>query len=889
MNEMIARLATALTNRYRVERELGQGGMATVYLATDLRHDRQVAIKVLHEDLGATLGPERFLAEIKTTAKLQHPHILTLLDSGSTAEGQPGGLLYYVMPYVDGESLRDRLDREKQLPIDDAVRIAREIADALGAAHALGIVHRDIKPENILLQSGHALVADFGIALAVQQSGGARMTQTGLSLGTPQYMAPEQAMGEKAVDARADIYALGAVTYEMLVGEPPFTGATVQAIVAKVLSSEPEPPTTMRKTIPAHIEDAVLTALAKLPADRFASASAFASALGGGGSTVNSGARAQSARPGRRSIAEQGRAWAIAGVTLGLFAGVALGYVAWSRDAVGGNGATAVRRAYLLQPPSEVLKEGTTDFALAPDGESFVYVGPGEQAGTTQLWRKRRSELHASRIPGTAGANAPFFSPDGGSIAYYTPAGLVKLSLAGGAPVTIGAGLFGGEGHGTWLDDGTIVAPNLLDLAMVRSEGGTVQLLAPNAAFAGYNPIYVEPLPDSRGVVVQTCPSACPRASIYAVDIKTKAVKFIVEGRHPVYLPSGHLAYVGVTGALLLAPFDPKTLSITGEAVPVSERVSQLSVSRNGTLLYRESEPGEAYRAVWVDRAGHATVIDTTWLAHISSFSISPDRRRVAVSVVVDGAQHVYLKDLPNGPLSKFTGGPLNHFRPVWSSDGKTLWFVRGDKTFDIVEKNIDGSGDIRPVRVLGHQAVEVATSSDGAWLVLRTGGADTTRSVFIQRRGTDSLPRRVALSPGNRLGLTVSPDSRFIAFQSPVSGKPEVYVTPFPDMGKAQWQISLSGGVEPRWSADGKDLYYVTLKDELMVAHLALGAAVSVQSTAKIMDVVQYQRDAGFHVYEPDLNGQRFLMIRRETYPGELVIVDNWFSELKDKLKAKR
>ncbi|HTI04226.1 MAG TPA: serine/threonine-protein kinase, partial [Gemmatimonadales bacterium] len=198
-------MTTALAERYRVERELGAGGMATVYLAHDLRHDRSVAIKVLHPELGAALGGERFLSEIKTTARLQHPHILPLLDSGDA-----GGLLYYVMPYVPGETLRARLERERQLPIDDALRIAREVADALGAAHALGIVHRDIKPENILLQGGHALVADFGIALAVQQAGGPRMTQTGLSLGTPQYMSPEQAMGERTIDARADIYALGA-------------------------------------------------------------------------------------------------------------------------------------------------------------------------------------------------------------------------------------------------------------------------------------------------------------------------------------------------------------------------------------------------------------------------------------------------------------------------------------------------------------------------------------------------------------------------------------------------------------------------------------------------------------------------------------------------------
>ena len=274
MSDVLSRLTDALADRYRVTRELGAGGMATVYLAHDLKHERDVAIKVLHPDLGAALGADRFLSEIKTTAKLQHPHILPLLDSGAA-----DGLLYYVMPYVGGETLRARLEREHQLPIPDALLIAREVADALHAAHGLVIVHRDIKPENILLQDGHALVADFGIALAVQSAGGQRMTQTGLSLGTPSYMSPEQAMGERTIDARSDIYALGAVTYEMLAGEPPFTGASVQAIVAKVLASEPEPLRTLRKTVPPSVESTVLAALSKLPADRPATAKAFALAL----------------------------------------------------------------------------------------------------------------------------------------------------------------------------------------------------------------------------------------------------------------------------------------------------------------------------------------------------------------------------------------------------------------------------------------------------------------------------------------------------------------------------------------------------------------------------------------------------------------------------------
>jgi serine/threonine-protein kinase len=232
-------LNAALSGRYVLERELGQGGMATVYLAKDLRHDRLVALKVLLPELGAilVLGPERFLAEIRLTANLRHPHLLPLFDSGEAGAREAGGWrLFYVMPYVEGESLRARLERERQLPVDEAVRIACEVASALDYAHRHGVIHRDLKPENILLEDGQAVVADFGIALAVSKAGGARITQTGLSLGTPQYMSPEQATGDRVVDGRADVYSLGAALYEMLAGEPPHTGGTLQAVIARVLT-----------------------------------------------------------------------------------------------------------------------------------------------------------------------------------------------------------------------------------------------------------------------------------------------------------------------------------------------------------------------------------------------------------------------------------------------------------------------------------------------------------------------------------------------------------------------------------------------------------------------------------------------------------------------------
>src|SRR5687768_2534779 len=274
MSTVAERLATALGDRYRIERELGQGGMATVYLAEDLKHKRKVALKVLKPELAAVLGADRFVQEITTTASLQHPHILPLFDSG-TADG----FLYYVMPFIEGETLRDKLNRETQLGVDEAVRIAREVADALDYAHGKGIIHRDIKPENILIQNGRPVVADFGIALAVSAAAGGRMTETGLSLGTPHYMSPEQATADKEITGRSDIYSLAGVLYEMLTGTPPHTGASAQQIIMRIIAEPVEPVTKHRKSVPPHVAAAVSKALEKLPADRFATARELAQAL----------------------------------------------------------------------------------------------------------------------------------------------------------------------------------------------------------------------------------------------------------------------------------------------------------------------------------------------------------------------------------------------------------------------------------------------------------------------------------------------------------------------------------------------------------------------------------------------------------------------------------
>jgi serine/threonine-protein kinase len=674
-------LRAALADRYRVERELGAGGMATVYLAHDLKHERQVAIKVLHQDLAAALGAERFLAEIKTTAKLQHPHILPLLDSGEAA-----GLLYYVMPYVAGESLRDRLQREKQLPIDDAVRIAREVADALGHAHGQGIIHRDIKPENILLQEGHALVADFGIALAVQSAGGQRMTQTGLSLGTPQYMSPEQAMGEKAIDARSDIYALGAVTYEMLTGEPPFTGATVQAIVAKVMSAEPERPTLMRRSLPTQIEDAVLWALAKLPADRPSTAEHYSAALSGGASLGATRQRVPT-RSDRRRRTAMSAGIAVVAATLGAM----LMYFA-NAEVSAKDG--AVRRLSIVLPDSIPLafvgeaphRIGRRSLALSPDGSTLAYVG--WYGKRTYLFVRRLEDNKVRRLEGTEGAYAPFFSPDGAWVGFLANHVLKKVALAGGAPVVI---VQAPETYAaTWMEDGRILfAINEGDRPMLVPSSGS------DSARAVALPCISTPfaLPGNKAFLGSCFPIVAPFIGVLGDSTprvltpngfeRRTTVPVMMPSSSPQADPLGFLLAVG-DGRLHALRFSMKDQRASGQWLALDEGVreelfgiaAQFAISNEGTLAYVPGENIEHSVLVVEDRAGTVDTLPYP-VARYWNPSFAPDGRRIAVSVRGDAAVELQVLDaLGREPPVTLYRSSEKFNDPVWTPTGDTIIFT---------------------------------------------------------------------------------------------------------------------------------------------------------------------------------------------------------------------
>ncbi|HEY8063047.1 MAG TPA: protein kinase, partial [Gemmatimonadales bacterium] len=604
-DDVTSRLTTALSDRYRIERELGAGGMATVYLAHDIKHDRKVAIKVLKPELAAMLGADRFVIEIKTTAALQHPHILPLFDSGSA-----DGFLFYVMPYVEGETLRSKLDRETQLGIDESVRIAREVADALDYAHRHGVIHRDIKPENILLHDGRPMVADFGIALALSAAAGGRMTETGMSLGTPHYMSPEQATADKEITGRSDIYSLGSVLYEMLAGEPPHVGHSAQQIIMKIIAEDVQPVTKHRKSVSPNVAAAVAKSLEKLPADRFDSAKAFGEALANPAfhtvevNTAGAWARAPSSLVHRLSYLAV------------LIIAIAAAVWGWLRP----KAMPPVIRYGLSLPASQAPLIGGPIPIAAPDGSFLVYSGPAP--GGSQLWIKRRDSYTGTPITGTLGATSFAISPDGEWIAFATSGRLSKIPASGGTAVPLVSDSVGAVYGLAWLDDGTIVYPlrGAAGLMRVSATGGTPTLLWRKDSMSTMRP---NALPGKHGVTFVSCPSACSTIQLWAVDLKGDSAHLVIRGASAGYYAGrGELVYGTGNGGLFAAPFDLDQLRITGTPVSLGEQltantgVPAFSLSNAGTLVMAvggANATGRTFEMVWVDRTGRQTPVDTGW------------------------------------------------------------------------------------------------------------------------------------------------------------------------------------------------------------------------------------------------------------------------------------
>ncbi len=880
MPDTFTRLSAALADRYRLVRELGAGGMATVFQAHDLRHERDVAIKVLHPDLGAALGAERFLAEIKVTARLQHPHILPLLDSGAA-----DGLLFYVMPLVTGESLRARLERERQLPVADAIRLTREVAGALEHAHRQGIIHRDIKPENILLQEGAALVADFGIALAVQQAGGQRLTQTGLSLGTPQYMSPEQAMGERAIDARSDVYALAAVTYEMLAGEPPFTGPTVQAIVARLMSEEPRDLVAQRKAVPDAVEAAVLKALEKLPADRFASAAEFAAALEGPQPTAARTAAARAAPPASsQSVA-----------TLAALLVVAAGAAAWGwlRPVP----APEVVRYRLTIDSLSATREWSGETAISPDGEWIVRaMGPRRS-----MLLRRRNALGFTPIAGTEGGAAPFFSPDGTRIGYFAENRLMAIPLAGGPSEMIADSLSGLDAA-YWGSDGYVYRSLLesgamtIGRALPKAGAPLEEVTALDSAAGEHVHLFPELLPDGDKLLFHV-QMRDGRRMIAVGDLASRRHTILVEGIRAHFVPGGHLLYSTSDGRLWVAPFDPDAPALTGIASLVAERVpgtvvgpADFAISASGTLVHAQSDSGTQRELTWVSRKGARRAFDDAWKGEFGKPAISPDGRRVAVAVREGSTSQVWLKSVGGTePAVRFTTQHETNLDPAWSPDGRWVSYLVGSgiatATGDVWRQPADGGGRAEPIVRSERPISEHEWHRDGEVVIRTTTAVRGAGDVLRLRPGRDSVPLPLLASARSEWTPSLSPDGRWMAYASNVSGRDEVYVSPYADPASARWVISTSGGYAPRWSPRGDEIFYVDMRSQLVAVRVATAPSFAVQESRTLFDASDFvQLALSRRTYDVTADGQQFLMVQRAggAKGGELVVVEHWAEELR-------
>ena len=899
MSDPVTRLNAALEGRYAIERELGEGGMATVYLADDLKHERKVALKVLKPELAAVVGAERFLAEIKTTANLTHPHILPLHDSG-----EADGFLFYVMPHIEGESLRERIDREKQLGVDDALAITQKVAGALDYAHGHGVVHRDIKPGNILLsEQGEPLVADFGIALAVAQAGAGRITETGLSLGTPHYMSPEQATGDRDVDLRSDVYALGCVLYEMLAGQPPFSAPTAQAVLVQILTSDAPSITNVRRTVPPQVGHALARALEKLPADRFTSAAEFAAALADPSFTYEARARTSVATPTPDTPVPSPQAAGIdrrafSAVTVVAVAALALAAWGWLRPAA----QIPVTLASVDLGDLSLLNGG--DILVSPDGLRFALTNL--MGGGPLYWRNADEEGFRP-ITGTEGTVFASFSPDGESLVFGVSGGgegsIQRAALSGGAPQTV-TDIPTAVGGLHWGDDGIVVFTHSggQGLYRVPETGGDPQpLLDPTTSVR--NPRLLP----GGGAVIFTDPGS---ASTLILDLDTDSARVVRAGAiDAAYIETGHLLYADVSGTLWAVAFDPRRGEVVGDPVTLFDGVSipngiqaRFAVSQNGTLVYgagatAASGTGLGRRLLVVDLEGN---VEPLVLAprQLSRVRWSPDGGSVVYQSRPEGEAdpHIYAYDVELGATPRQLTFEGNNIAPVTSSDGTRVVFSsqrEGTDGFDLFVKRLDDDTPAELLITLPGDQLPMQWPSDT--LIVFEWGPPPTDLWMLDLSDPDSPTAAAYLEQEADLHeIVVSPDGTLATYGSDETGTPEIYIRSFPEAGE-RTLVSEGGGEFPRWSPDGNTIYYWTVglvgrvNDTFFAARIQRNPTPVVLSRDSLFTAGYFRPGSDLH---PD--GDRLVVPQNLGQATDLEIgasaerffvVTNWFEELRQRM----
>jgi len=849
---------------YEIVSALGAGGMGEVYKARDSRLDRTVAIKVLPAALAADAEfRDRFDREARAVSQLDHPHICALYDIGQDQDTS-----YLVMQYLEGETLDSRL-KTGALPLEQALKIGVEIASALDAAHKLGIIHRDLKPGNIILTKSGAKLLDFGLAKtlpgvssgsvsALQTTPAVGMTAQGTILGTFQYMSPEQIEGEPA-DARADIFAFGAVLHEMLTGRKAFTGKTQASLLGAILKDEPPPVSQVQATTPPALDHLVRTCLAKDPDARYQTAHDVWLQLrwiAEGGSAVGLPAPVAARRKSRERLA-----WVVAGV-LGVMA-VAAGAVTVRH----------LREQPEVRSPLQFTIAGEEngalvtppDFTVSDDGRQIAFIATWQ--ARPMLWVRPFDSLTARLLQGTDGASSPFWSPDGRQLGFFAAGNLKKIDATGSGLITLcqAPGLVSG---GTWNPDNVIVfaSAGRPGLQRVNAAGGvSARIGNPKSESSDRWPTF---MPDGRHVLYLaiTSPNQGEHRVVSLDSGETVSIAPTTDSN--AFYASGHLVFVRGT-TLMAQPFDPSALRLSGDPFQVADQVfvtggghAAASASTTGMLGYWRGTGMAISRLTWIDRAGHAERV-VGEAGNYANFGLSPDGRRVAVvrTVGTPPNRDVWIVDMArDDTATRLTFDAGREGDPVWSADGSHVIF-NSDRTGmwnTGYQRAVDGSGDDVPLVKMERLFDSPDWSHDGRNLVF-TGSNGGSNDLFVLPLSGDRKPVPFVQTPFIEDSPAFSPDDKWVAYNSNASGRFEVYVRAFPGPG-GQFQISRDGGWAPKWRGDGQEMFFLALDGTMMSATITPGKELQA-SVPRPLFPTQLLRGADRHTYDVTKDGKRFLV----------------------------
>jgi len=890
---------------YEIAAPLGAGGMGEVYRARDTRLDRSVAIKILPEHLAdkADAG-ERFEREARTISSLSHPNICQLHDIGTQ-----DGVRYIVMELLEGETLADRL-RRGPLPLEQVFRFGSEIAEGMHAAHRRGVVHRDLKPGNVMLTKSGAKLMDFGLAKGVAatrpasaeltasltSSHATPLTQQGTIVGTFQYMSPEQIEGKEA-DPRSDIFSLGAVLYEMVSGKRAFEGKTLVSVAASILEKEPEPIRTLQPLTPTSLERVIQKCLAKDPDSRWQSAGDLASELkwiAEGSSTA-----AKSVVKTQRSkiaLIREGLAWMLA--ALALIAVIVLSLV------LGFSGSPKPLIRTQIAPLEKMQFNFVGDNggppAISPDGKNIVFSSRGE--GKNQLFLRSLDKLVPQPIAGTVAGTFPFWSPDSRSVAFFADGKLKRIDIAGGAPVTICNAPVGRGG--SWSTNGTIVfSPSFTEaLLQVPATGGTP---APATKLSDKYTTHRWPwfLPDGNHFLYLAANHSATTSATTAVfwaSLDGQDNKMLFTSPSNAIYASGRILYVR-DNALMAQEFDGSSGQLHEEAIPLNGDIQvdgtvwrgTFSASETGTLVYQPGLVGARQRLTWFDRTGKE-VGSVSGPDQFSLMELSPDDKKAAATIG-DPVGVIWIYDLAHNNRTRFTFGNDSNVNAIWSRDGKKLAYLEGDlnSAFSrkLVVKASDGSGEARELRDIGtlHTLQEELDdwSPDGRYILYESGtiGEGSGIDLWLLPLSGDK-PVPLISTPGDQQFGQFSPDGRWVAYSSSETGRPEIYVVPFPATG-AKWQVSANGGTRPRWRRDGREIVFeVAGTGNVMSAQInPRGSNLEVGEVRVLFETTNLPPNNAGSQWSLTSDGQKLLAITTgETGDLPLTVIQNWTEELKRK-----